>query len=436
MTGRPVRISIKTTGCKVNQADTADMIRSLADLPVVWVGPGSDSDIAVVNACTVTRAAERDGRNAVYRASRNVEGPVLLTGCMAVRLVRQQEAPEFDGRVEILPSTGDRPAFIQRLRGAIRDLMDAGNGEKRVDAAIETIPLSGRTRPIVKVQDGCNHACSYCIVPLVRGPSTSISVERVVEDVVRATTSGASEVVLAGVDLSSWGRDLPGDVSLPNLLEGLLGLQTGARFRLSSLEPDGLDESLLSLVADSQDICPHFHVPLQSGCDRILGLMSRPYTAAAFEASILRASRRVPGLVLGLDVIGGFPGETDEDFRTTFSFLDGLPFTYLHVFPYSPRPGTEAADLNDDVPHAVRSERCRILRSLSDSRRVLHAMSRIGSRAEVVDIRRRGDDRIESLAEDYSRVFRRTGDELRAHRYAVSVSGSDGPCLTAEVEVP
>lgn len=434
MTGRPVRISIKTTGCKVNQADTAAMVRSVADLPVEWVGAGSDSDIAVINACTVTRAAERDGRNAVYRATRSGDGPVLLTGCMAVRLERQGDVPDFDDRVELAPSIGDQPAFVRRLREAVHVRMAQRDRESPPEAPPRGKPAGSRTRPIIKVQDGCNHACSYCIVPTVRGSSVSVPVSRVAEEVDRARASGASELVLAGVDLSSWGRDLDGDRSLFHLLEGLLARKCGARFRLSSLEPDGLVESLLSLVADSRDLCPHFHVPLQSGSDRILGLMSRPYDAAGFASHVERAHKRIPGLVMGLDVICGFPGETDSDFEATRSFLEGLAFTYLHVFPYSPRPGTTAGLLTDDVPHAIKAERCRILRTMSDDRRVRHATDRTGTIAEVVDIRDRREAGIESLAEDYTRVFRRGGGPVRRDRFTVLVTGSDGPCVTAEVE--
>ena len=426
MVDRPIRISIKTTGCKVNQADTALIVEGLSGLPIHWVGPGSESDISIVNACTVTRAAERDGRNAVYRASRSSVGPVYLTGCMAVRLARDSEPSGFEERVRVIPSSGDRSGFITGLREEILRLTP--------DAPAPEVPTQAdgwkghvRSRPIVKVQDGCNGSCTYCIVPSVRGPSSSVPASSVARDVRRLAESGASEIVLAGVDLSSWGRDNGDATCLADLLDTLVNLGTGMRFRLSSMEPDGLDDRVLHRVGSSGDLCRHLHVPMQSGSDGILDRMKRPYRSTDFAAVIDRAHDRIDGLSLGLDVLCGFPGEDDAAFEETHSFLLSLPFTYLHVFPYSPRPGTPAYDLGDDVSPAVKKERCAILRALSDRRRLLHASNRIDTTAEVVDIRLRDGIGVESLAGDYTRVIRSEAHTVRKGRFQVPITGSQGP---------
>ncbi|NOZ01596.1 MAG: MiaB/RimO family radical SAM methylthiotransferase [Deltaproteobacteria bacterium] len=442
MTDTPVSISLKTTGCRVNQADSEAIVEGLADLPVHWVAPSAPAHISVVNACTVTGPAERDGRNSVYRALRSGKGPVFLTGCMAVRLSSQDVADPFEQRVRVV--SGD--ALVKALREAVLEIArDDGSTIGGPDVAGPGEPLEGtsacsgthkpvssrpiRSRPIVKVQDGCDGRCSYCIVPLVRGPSRSVPPDRIADEVGEHAAKGAWEVVLAGVDLASWGRG--GDQRLPDLLNRLLGMKTGVRFRLSSIEPEGLDERLLGLIGESSDICPHLHVPMQSGSDRVLTAMERPYGARDFERMVDRAHAMIDGLSMGLDVICGFPAEDDREFERTHAFLRSLPFTYLHVFPYSPRPGTRAFESGDPVPHHVKRQRCSILRELSNKRRTARVASRVGTRAEVVDIRTRDGVGVESIAEDYTKVLRRGADSLIAGRILVDITGAEGQTAIA-----
>ncbi|MBM4398323.1 MAG: radical SAM protein [Deltaproteobacteria bacterium] len=281
---------------------------------------------------------------------------------------------------------------------------------------------------MVKVQDGCDCRCTYCIVPLVRGGARSVPVEAAEAAVRAAAEAGAAEVVLTGVDLGAWGKETGDD--LAGLLSRLVGLGTGLRFRLSSVEPHGLTDRLVGLMADSPDVCPHLHVPLQSGSDRVLAAMGRPYDSVSFAAAIGRAAGRVPGLALGMDVICGFPGEDEAAFEATRSLIAALPFTYLHVFPFSPRPGTPAASMPGAAPRTERDRRCRVLRGTSSAARAEHASSLVGRNVEVVDVRGRSEG-VESLAADYTRVMRPGVQEPRPGRFEVKVAAADGAAAVA-----
>lgn len=424
---REVALSIRTTGCKVNQADGDWIAEALRGLPVRLVAPGEPADLAVVNACTVTAAADRDGRSCVYRALRTTTGPVFLTGCLAMRL----RAWPFEGaqRVRVVPETRDRDALIAALRAEVAGMAAAEDrqGQPRPDPGPSPAPR--HARPLIKVQDGCDHECAYCIVPRVRGPSRSVPVAEVLARVRLAADQGASEAVLTGVDLGAWGRDLTPARTLPDLLEALLALGTGMRFRLSSIEPDRLDDRLIDLLAGSPDLCPHLHVPLQSGSDRILRAMRRPHAAAEVATRLARAASVIPDLTLGLDVLCGFPGEDDADFEATLGLVRSLPVTYLHVFPFSPRPGTEAAAMRPGADHAVVAGRCAVLRALSASRRMERAAAMRGREVEVVDIRRRSTGEVESLSSSYFKVLRPGAGHVRPGRHVARVADTCGPVL-------
>lgn len=410
---RRVAIALKTTGCKVNQADSDEVVRALADLPVEFVGIDDPSDIAVINACTVTGRADREGRASIYRALRSCAGEVILTGCMARNEAALRSLKEGGERLKVVRGVA---RLIEYLRNEVQRVSGGeGAGGVRWFRA-------GRARPIIKVQDGCDHRCAYCIVPLVRGPSRSLKIHEVLCRVREVASQGASEVILAGVDLASWGRDLEGGLSLPDLLRALLEARLGLRYRLSSLEPHGLTEDLIDLMAKSPDICPHLHVPLQSGSEKVLRLMNRPYGPKEFVEGVGRAAQRVPGLTIGLDVMCGFPGEEGEDFEETLRLLEALPFTYLHVFPFSRRPGTLAWEIRGGADQREVQRRCEVLRRLSVRRREERAMRMVGKEVEVVDIRpAQGDGGIEGLTAEYFRLVRREAFEVRPGRHFVVV---------------
>jgi threonylcarbamoyladenosine tRNA methylthiotransferase MtaB len=249
----------------------------------------------------------------------------------------------------------------------------------------------GRTRPVLKIQDGCNNRCAYCVIPFVRGRSRSLAPERVKQEVCALVAAGAREIVLSGINLGAYGRDLAPRAELRDLLARLLDETPVERIRLSSIEPMDLTLDLVELVVrHSGRIAPHFHVPLQSGSDRMLAAMHRWYRAAHYAERILLAAERVPGAGIGADVICGFPGETPEDHKRTVEFIERLPFSYLHVFSYSSRPGTRAAEMAGAVPPAVIRERARELRALSAKKAAEFRAAQSGTRQRVLTLERSG----------------------------------------------
>lgn len=437
---RPIRVAFRTTGCKVNQFDTTSIMTALAGLPIEFCHPDEGADVVVVNACTVTMKADRDGRAYAYRAART-GARVVLAGCLATRLADSSES--MPAGIEVSPGTADRSALVTRIASLVEEMIlqrtsdedrtcdGSERPERTSDASLllsaedeDGVGLS-RSRPLVKIQDGCDCRCSYCIVPLVRGPSRSVSIQDVTRQVEAASLAGAAEVVLTGVDLAAWGRTDDGRYGhLHDLLKHLTAMGTSMRFRLSSLEPYGLDDDLVDAIASNRDICPHLHIPMQSGADTVLSRMNRPYSSARFRDLVSRAAGAIPGLVLGMDVIVGFPGETDEEFDQTRAMIRDLPTTYLHVFPYSPRPGTPAAVAPNQVAVDVKRERGSILREFGQQRRKMHVASLEGSSVEVVDIRPVSDG-VEALAADYSRVLIPNALAMRDGRRMIRVVGSN-----------
>lgn len=425
---RQVAISIRTTGCKVNQSDSALIIEALQGLPVRLVSSGEPADLAVVNACTVTAAADRDGRASVHRALRTTNGPVFLTGCLAKR-IGTWDLPGA-GRVLVIPETSERDTLIAALRENVMTFLR----ESRDTASALSAPFIGplHTRPLIKVQDGCDQACAFCIVPHVRGPSRSLPISDALEKVKAAARRGAAEVVITGVDLGSWGKDLQPPLALPDLLESVLALNTGMRFRLSSIEPNRLDARLIALIAGCEDLCPHLHVPIQSGSDRVLRAMRRPYGMSEVANLLELAAARIVDLTLGLDVLCGFPGEDDTDFEATLALVRSLPVTYLHVFPFSPRPGTEAWAMGSPPGRRVVAGRCAVLRGHSITCREARARAFIGREVEVVDIRSLPSGGVESLTSSYFRVLLPGAREVQPGRRRVRVVGTRGATLLCD----
>jgi len=273
-----------------------------------------------------------------------------------------------------------------------------------VQLAPASLMAGGHTRPILKIQDGCNNRCSYCVIPFVRGRSRSLSPGTVVEEVRALVAAGAREIVLSGINLGSYGRDLMPRSDLPTVVRRILGETQVEHLRFSSIEPQDITEDFVALVVSSTRLAPHFHVPLQSGSDRILKAMHRWYRSELYAERIRVIRRRLPDAAIGADVIVGFPGETDEDFRQTFGFIEGLPFTYLHVFSFSTRPGTEASRIGGTVPAKVIRERARALRKLSDQKAAAFRKLQEGRSLRALTLARTGDDWTEALTANYLKV--------------------------------
>jgi threonylcarbamoyladenosine tRNA methylthiotransferase MtaB len=345
-----------------------------------------EADLVVLNTCTVTALADEDARKAVHRAHReNPSARILVTGCYA------QRAPED---IALLPGVywvvgnSHKTKITEIVRGSSMDY----HGEIPAGAAVHVGDIfaqrdflsspvedaaGDRTRPNLKIQDGCNNRCSFCIIPFVRGRSRSAPADQVVEQVGQLA-SRYREVVLSGINLGRWGRESGGTMRLAHLIRRLLDETEVTRLRLSSVEPMDWSDELLSLVAESPRIADHVHAPLQSGSDRVLRRMHRKYRPRHYEDRIRKARAWMPDAAIGADVMVGFPGETDAEFEESRAFIESLPFTYLHVFTYSARPGTPAAESADQVPMPVRKERNRVLREIAERKNLEFRRAMIG----------------------------------------------------------
>lgn len=342
-------VAFATLGCRLNQVDTQQLQGLLEARGFRTAASGEPADLVVVNTCTVTARAELSDRQAIRRASRaNPHARVVVTGCWA------QTSP---GVVAALPSVdlvvgnADKPRLpdlVERLLGG-GETARVAVGDVALRRPLEVAPFAAtpaRSRAFLKVQDGCQHRCAFCIVPFARGPSRSLEPGSVIDQARALVAAGHPELVLTGIDLGHYGADLVPRTTLAALLGRLAGVAGLRWVRLSSLLPAYFTDALLEAVTASPVIAPHFHVPLQSGSDRILRRMRRPYTVSMFQRVVERLADAHPHVGLGTDVIAGFPGETDADFAATLDLVRALPLSYLHVFPYSERRGTEAAGLD------------------------------------------------------------------------------------------
>jgi threonylcarbamoyladenosine tRNA methylthiotransferase MtaB len=376
------RFHVHNFGCRASQADGAALEAALLDRGLSAAPCAVEADLVVLNSCTVTAFADEDVRKAVRRVHReNPEARILVTGCYA------QRAPE---EIAVLPGVAWVVGNSHKIQ--IPDIVSEPaevpyHGEIRVgDIFAQNDFLSApvedasgdRTRPNLKIQDGCNNRCSFCIIPFVRGRSRSAPADQVVQQV-RNLAARYREVVLSGINLGRWGK-------LTDLIRTLLAETAIERLRLSSVEPMDWSDDLLGLVASSPRIAKHVHAPLQSGSDRVLRRMHRKYRPQHYEQRIRKARAWMPDAAIGADVMAGFPGETDAEFEESRAFIESLPFTYLHVFTYSERPGTPAAECADQVPMEVRKERNRILRELGARKNLEFRNSMIGRNLSVVTL--------------------------------------------------
>ena len=421
---------VKNFGCRATQADGAAI---MADLLARGLDRGSDwnaADVVLVNTCTVTAGADRDARQTIRRIHReNPSAEILVTGCYAQRQPEELAqlpgvhwvvgnshkpqigaviAPQADGFVVIAGSHED-------FHGGIT----AGGqlvGEIAEQRQLLTAPLleagQDRARPNLKVQDGCNNSCTFCIIPSVRGLSRSAPAELVV-DQMRTLAATYPEVVLTGIDLGRWGRDLPGRPRFRMLLERLLSDTDIRKIRISSVEPMDWTQSLLELVAGEPRICKHMHIPLQSASDAVLKRMRRRYRIRHYADRIERARKLMPTASIGADVMVGFPGETEAEFEETRRFVEQSPLTYLHVFPYSPREGTPAADAAGHLRKAVKKERSGILRRLISDKQAAFRRSMVGREFDAVTLERPLENATAALTDNFLEVTIQ-GERLRS----------------------
>jgi threonylcarbamoyladenosine tRNA methylthiotransferase MtaB len=374
-------------GCRASQSEGASIHEELITANAVATESPYDANVVIVNSCTVTAEADRDVRQTIRRiASRNPNAQIIVTGCYA------QRAPE---ELAALPQV--RYVVGNSHKALVPELaLHASSGHAEVfcsDIFLERdlkpashLGSGGRTRAVVKIQDGCNANCSFCIIPSVRGRSRSIEPDAALEEIQALVARGYKEVVLSGIHLGTYGRDLKQKLTFYELLQQALEIPALERLRLSSIEPLEVVPEIIDLVATHPRMAHHFHVPLQSGSARILRAMYRPYTPQYYFQLVSSIRERIPDAAIGADVMVGFPGETDEDFMETYRLIEDSPLTYLHVFPYSSRPGTVAADLANQVPDHVARFRAKTLRNLIAEKNEAFRSAMLGHEFDVLTL--------------------------------------------------
>ncbi|MBM4331927.1 MAG: tRNA (N(6)-L-threonylcarbamoyladenosine(37)-C(2))-methylthiotransferase MtaB [Deltaproteobacteria bacterium] len=435
-----LKIAMPTLGCKANQSDAASLAAELSAKGHTIIPFHQAADVYVIHTCTVTQKTDYQSRQLIRRAiARNPAAQVIVTGCYAqVSPENLKAIPGVDFVVGI--SAGKNiPEIVASGKGA---------GEARVLSTPAEEPLSfkdgrlplfpERTRAYLKVQDGCNSLCSYCIVPYARGRSRSLPLQDTLSKAGELSARGFKEIVLTGIHLGAYGEDLVPPISLLHLLQTLERETFNTRIRLSSIEPKEFTPLLIEHLTDSRKICAHLHIPLQSGDDGLLKRMNRNYSAAFFADLVYALKRAIPDLAIGVDVIPGFPGEDEKAFRNTASLLENLPIAYLHVFPFSRRKGTAAVDFPGQIPSQVMKTRCQALRALSEEKRKIFYGSFQGKQLKVLVESKR--DRESGLLKGYSRnyipVLIQGGDEFINQELDVEIMEVRGAKVFGKVLFP
>lgn len=395
-----MRIAFTTLGCKINQFETDRMRQDALSSGDSVVPFGDEADAYVINTCSVTAKSDYQCRQAIRAAVRKGRGArVVVTGCYAQ--TRPEEIRKIQG-VDLVVGNPEKG----RITEYVRSLMpcDGKSGHCPPAPSQERSVPGSRTRGFLKIQDGCDNRCSYCIVPLARGGSRSVEAPEVVRRFEGLVKDGCPEIVLCGIHIGMYGADLGPRTNLSALLKDLLKKRGGSRVRLSSIEPRELSDGIIDLLG--KGLCRHVHIPLQSGDDSILRAMRRDYASGFYRDLIFKIADRVPGVAVGADVMAGFPGEGDREFQNTFILIEESPLTHLHVFSFSPRPGTLAAAMKGQVPENVKKERNEALRELGKRKNLEFRKKFHGDELEVV-VEEKADAsnrRLTGLTDNYIRV--------------------------------
>src|SRR5271154_3878126 len=429
---------IQQFGCRATQADGAALERQLLDRGCTAASDPASATIVVLNTCTVTAAADAQARDAIRKIhAQNPAARLIVTGCYAQRapeelaslpgvswVVGNSHKPQIPDLIDtlaatkspvdsnnfvptaaLIPDSQDAPfhSFVgaQHVAPHLGKIPDSGASSRPAQILTGDIfahpeflsaPIQGdeshHTRPILKIQDGCNNRCSFCIIPYVRGKSRSLPPNAVISEIQTLIRSGSREIVLSGINLGTYGRDLTPRVEFIDLLRRILDETPLERLRISSIEPQDVTQDLIDLFASTDRIAQHFHMPLQSASDPILAAMHRWYRSEHYARRVQLIQDRLPHAALGADVIAGFPGETESDHAATLAFIEQRPFTYLHVFSYSPRPGTKAATATNQVPSHIIKRRARELRALSEAKSAFFRRTQIGRTQRFLTLHR------------------------------------------------
>jgi len=411
------KVALDSLGCKLNQAETELLARQFADAGYRLVSPSDGADVYILNTCTVTHIADRKSRHLLRMARcRNPEALVVATGCYAERAC--QELARIKG-VDLVLGNNEKPHLLQ--------LLEESGHINRPDPVINSCQAC-RTRTFIKVQDGCNNFCAYCIVPIVRGREKSLPVEQVVAEVKRRCNDGYKEVVLTGTEIGSYNYD---GANLAQLIEHILDMTDVARLRLSSLQPQEISPELIKLWNDRR-LCRHFHLSLQSGSDTVLNHMRRRYSVRDYQKAIELIRDMMPEAAITTDIIVGFPGETSEEFEQSYQLCQELEFARIHLFPYSPRPGTQAARMPDQVDAQTKKQRSQ--RMLALARESTHNfMQGFLGKTMMVLWEKQTEGIWSGLTDNYIKVYTKSDEDLSNKLLPVKLAEVRGDGMWGEV---
>jgi threonylcarbamoyladenosine tRNA methylthiotransferase MtaB len=408
-----MKVSVLTLGCRVNQSESDIIEGNLKRLGWSKVGLTESPDYCVINTCSVTAKSDYQSRQLIRRAVRS-GAKVIVTGCYSQ--LNEDVVRNMQGVFKVV-SNANKSDIIKMITDK--------------DESCTFIPVN-RSRPYLKIQDGCNRMCSYCAVPLARGRSRSVPASEVVRLATEINAAGYHEIVITGIHLGSYGYDLKYQVKLSHILKLILKKTRIKRIRLSSIEMTDIDSELLELIEDER-VCRHLHLPLQSGNDRILKLMHRKYSSRDYITIVDKLLKRASGLALGTDVIVGFPGEGDSEFKNTRRLLHDLPITYIHAFPFSPRANTLAANMAAQNASVVKRERVSELKALSDSKRMAYMISRMNKIVDIIIEQHGIDDTSIGTSSDYLKVRIPSNGYPKGTLVGVRITGVENNCVRGEL---
>ena len=432
------KIAFYTLGCKVNQADTASMENLFLRSGHQLVSFDGEADVYIINTCVVTNTGQRKSRQTIHRAIRkNPNALIVVTGCYPQTAAEEVKAI---AGVDMIIGNQDRAQIVQlveeRLAHRQTDTLDAVH-KLTASTAFEEMAagdITDKTRAFLKIQEGCNQFCTYCIIPYARGPLRSRSLESIHTETQRLISAGFKEIVLIGIHLGCYGKENPDGPTLYDAVKTVLDVPGVQRLRLGSLESVEVEPRLLTLMQEDARFCRHLHLPLQSGCDKTLQAMHRPYTTAKFKTLLADIKTKVPDIAITTDVIVGFPGETEADFETTCKFAESCGFSKMHIFPFSARKGTPAEKFAGAVTEAVKKERADILGEIDETMHKTFLQAMVGQTAEVLFEQPAGEDYFEGLTGNYQRVFVKSGGRnLGGEILPVKITAFDGEKLLGEI---
>lgn len=432
------KIAFYTLGCKVNQADTASMENLFLRSGHQLVSFDGEADVYIINTCVVTNTGQRKSRQTIHRAIRkNPNALIVVTGCYPQTAAEEVKAI---AGVDMIIGNQDRAQIVQlveeRLAHRQTDTLDAVH-KLTASTAFEEMAagdITDKTRAFLKIQEGCNQFCTYCIIPYARGPLRSRSLESIRTETQRLISAGFKEIVLIGIHLGCYGKENPDGPTLYDAVKTVLDVPGVQRLRLGSLESVEVEPRLLTLMQEDARFCRHLHLPLQSGCDKTLQAMHRPYTTAKFKTFLADIKNRVPDIAITTDVIVGFPGETEADFETTCKFAESCGFSKMHIFPFSARKGTPAEKFAGAVTEAVKKERADILGRIDETMHKAFLQAMVGQNAEVLFEQPAGEDYFEGLTGNYQRVFVKSGGRnLGGEILPVKITAFDVEKLLGEI---